>query len=339
MKLLLVETTQFAPASPLFLEAAQTLTGVDVSLVDEKEYFAPIATSLVHRAAYRLLARRPPWLLSFERRLLETAARARPDVVLVVKGPYVRPRILRQLRRLGAVLANFSTDDPFNPRVTFPYLQPAIPEYDVYATPRTANVAELRARGARSTPVVPFGYKPTVHFIDDSRATGSHGCDLLFIGGADADRIPFFRRILELWPEVRMDLYGNYWNRDPRLRRFWRGFAMGEAYRTATRRAKFVVNLVRRANRDGHVMRTFEVPACGGCMLAERTPDHARFFDDGVDALFFSTPDELVGHARAIEHDEGARQAIAAAGHRRVVRDGHTYRDRLQLILQACATS
>jgi hypothetical protein len=334
MKLLLVETTQYAPASPLFIEAARTTPGIELSFVDEGPYFAPIAKSLAHRALYRLLARRPPRLRAFERTLLETAEQARPDVVLIVKGPYVRPRILRQLRQMGAALVNFSTDDPFNPAVTTRYLQAGIGGYDVYATPRAANVAQLQACGARKTPVVPFGYKPTVHFIDPAGTDGDR-CELLFIGGADRDRVAFFRRVVELWPGVRLDLYGNYWTRDPVLRRFARGYAYGDLYRTATRRARFAVNLVRRANRDGHVMRTFEVPACGGCMLAERTDDHARFFDEGRDALFFETPEELVRQARALVDDAGRRNEIAASGHCRVVRDGHSYGTRLATLLQA----
>ena len=311
------------------------MPGVQLTFVDEREDFAPIATSITHRALYRLLARRPPRLLLFERRLLRAAAESRPDVVLVVKGTYVRPQIVRQLRQMGATLVNFSTDDPFNPSARSPYLQDAIGEYDIYATPRTANVEQLVAAGARKAVVVPFGYKPSVHFVPPDEPDERSGCDLLFIGGADADRFRFFRRIVELWPDVRLDLYGNYWNRDAMLSRFWRGFAHGDVYRRATRRARFAINLVRRANRDGHVMRTFEVPACGGCLLTERTDDHGRFFDEGRDALFFDSPEDLVAQASALTADDARRRVIAAAGHDRVTRERHTYRDRLDLILQA----
>jgi len=312
---------------------------VELSFLDDKPYFAAIDNSLLHRIVYRMLGRRPPRLFAFERALLATAEQTRPDVVLIVKGPYLRPRVLRQLRQMGAMLVNFSTDDPFSPVARYPYLRDAIAEYDVYATPRTANIPQLRAHGARKTPTVPFAYKPTVHFVDPEEPFDDAGeCDLLFIGGADADRTQFFRRIVELWPDVRLHLYGNYWNRDAVLARFSRGFAYGDRYRTATRRATCTINLVRRLNRDGHVMRTFEVPACGGCMLAERTADHESFFEDGVDALFFDTPEDLVRQARMVTADPARRRAIAAAGHARVVRDRHTYRDRLETLLTACVT-
>jgi hypothetical protein len=337
MKLLLVETTQYEPASPLFLDAALARPDLVVSFVDERPDFAAIATSRSHRAVFRLLGGRPPRLSRFERRLLEAAEHARPDIVLVVMGPYLRQDVLRRLKATGAILVNFATDDPFSPYASR-YVRPAVPEYDLYATPRSANMADLRAHGARKTAVVPFGYKPSVHFIERSDAAGNDDCDVLFIGGADRDRVSFFRRVAALWPDVRLDLYGGYWHRDPVLKRFCRGFALGRQYRVATARAKVVVNLVRRANRDGHVMRSFEVPACGGCMLAERTEDHARFFQEGAEAVFFTTPEELVQRARLLVDDAARRAAIGAAGHGRVVRDGHTYGHRLQTLIDACGT-
>jgi len=315
------------------------MTDVDAFLFDEKNYFAPIATSLPHRVAYRLLGRRPPYLLAFERDFVATAERLCPDVVLIVKGAFVRPTVLRRLRATGARLVNYSTDDPFNPATSTKYLRQAIPEYDLYVTPRRANVSELRAAGARHTAIVPFGYNPAVHFVDDAHGdTPRFACDLLFVGGGDSDRIPFFRRVVELWPDVHLKLFGGYWGADRVLARYACGFARGQEFRQAIRAAKFVVNLVRRQNRDGHVMRTFEVPACGGCMLAERTDDHEQFFEDGIDALFFSSPEELVSRARALLGDDHGRRTMAAAGHTRIVRGQHTYKDRLLAILSHAST-
>lgn len=339
MKLLLVETTQYAPSSPLFLDAARSLPGIEVAFIDEKDYFAAIDTSPAHRALFRMMGRRPPRLPAFEQAVVDRAGEFRPDVILIVKGAYVRPQLLRTLRRTGAILANFSTDDPFNPGVSSRYLHEAIREYDLYATPRRANLHELQAAGARNTAVVAFGYNPSVHFVEPEIVDEpGDDCDLLFVGGADRDRLAFFRSVAGLWPDARLALYGGYWDRDPVLRHSWRGFARGAAYRRAMRRARLVVNLVRRANRDSHVMRSFEVPACGGCMLAERTDDHERFFDDGRDAVLFDGPEDLVGHARRLAVDAPTRHHVAESGHRRIAREGHTYGHRLRQLLNECAT-
>ena len=55
---------------------------------------------------------------------------------------------------------------------------------------------------------------------------------------------------------------------------------------------------MRRANRDGNCMRTFEVPAIGSCMLTEDTEDHRTLFGpEGESVLYFNTIPEMVTKA------------------------------------------
>ena len=93
--------------------------------------------------------------------------------------------------------------------------------------------------------------------------------------------------------------------------------------------------LVRRANRDGHVMRTFEVPACAGFLLAERTAEHQEMFEEGREMAFFDSPEELLEKTRYYLAHDAERRRLAEAAHRKVTTGGHTYRDRLVEILRA----
>ena len=189
---------------------------------------------------------------------------------------------------------------------------------------------------------VRFGYKPEVHF-PEAPATDEErerfACDVMFVGGCDAHRIAYFESLIRAMPEVRLHLYGNYWERARALRPYARGFAVARDYRLAVGGAKIAVNLVRRANRDDHVMRTFEIPACGGFMLTERSSTHEELFSEDGEAAFFGSPDEFVAKVRKyLEHDED-RIRIAAAGHRKITQGRHTYADRLAEILDAARTA
>ena len=100
--------------------------------------------------------------------------------------------------------------------------------------------------------------------------------------------------------------------------------------RRAIGAAKIALCLVRRANRDGHSMRTFEVPAVGACPLLEDTEEHRELFgEEGQAAIYFSTIHEMVAKAKwLLEHDT-ERQQITDAAHRLITGGQHTYKDRL----------
>jgi spore maturation protein CgeB len=105
-----------------------------------------------------------------------------------------------------------------------------------------------------------------------------------------------------------------------------------------TAAAKVNLCLVRRANRDGHVMRSFEIAALGGCMLAEDTEEHREIFGgDGECVVYFRNPAEAADRARRLLGDAAERARLACAVRARVVQGAHTYRDRLVTMLRAAA--
>lgn len=342
MRVLLVDTTQYQPSSPLFLEACRDLAAVSPDFVfwflDEARFLSSAGVGMLNRVA-QVLHRAPPGVGQLNRALVRTAAEVHPDIVLVVKGAQIEPDTLIAVReQTGATLVNFATDDPFNPAVSTSWLVRSIPLYDVYACSKRAIMPDVRAAGAPQVVYLPFGYKESVHFPErpaTPEEVRRFSSDAVFIGGADHDRVPYFEVLLRRLPNLRLHLYGGYWDHYPALRRYYRGFARGRAFRLALGGAAIALNLVRRANRDGHVMRTFEIPACGAFMLAERTDEHLELFAADHEAAYFSTPDEMVEQVRYYLAHEESRARIAARGHERAVRGGNTYADRMKAILEA----
>jgi spore maturation protein CgeB len=337
MRILLVDTTLYAPVSPFFVDAAREL-GYEYLFIDEAPYLRPLGTSLIHKAGYRLLHRRPLTSWSFNRTLLAEARRFHPDLMVVVKGAYIMPSTLRRIKEgTEAVLINYATDDPFNRANATPDLLHGISAYDLYACTKRAIMDDVRRAGCRSVVHVMVGYKPSLHF-PESPATDDEvrrfRSDVTLIGGADRDRLRDLKPLLAA-RDVSLALYGGYWAQHRQTRSYARGFAVGRDYRLALGGAKIALCLVRRANRDRHSMRSFEIPACGSFMLAERTDEHLAVFREDEEAVFFSSPDELLDKVRFyLAHDE-IRQRIARAGHARVTTGGHTYRDRLREIIRA----
>ncbi len=280
--------------------------------------------------------RRPAHLRQYANRLVELCARARPDLLVTTGMAPLTQSALHELKRLGIVSINYSTDDPWNPVMRSRWYLRALPGYDIIFTTRRSNVDDFCRHGCKEIHWLPFGYDETLFYRDfeDLSAVTSH--DILFVGGADSDRVKFFDEFLHQGLPVA--LAGGYWDRHRAFKSLSLGLISPEAIRTLTAAAKVNLCLVRRANRDGHVMRSFEIAAAGGCMLAEDTAEHREIFGpDGDAVVYFRTPREAAERTRALLSNASERQRLGRAVHRRIV-DGHnTYTHRLATMLKMAA--
>src|SRR5262249_37733722 len=145
-----------------------------------------------------------------------------------------------------------------------------LPAYSIVFTPRRANLSEFRRAGVREVHYLPFAYDPEEHRREGKAvASKANPSDLLFVGGCDSDRLALILPLIRAG--FKLCLFGQYWDRNAETRPFAYGVAGQESIRAASTGAKIVLCLVRRANRDEHVMRSYEAAAIGGCILAEDT--------------------------------------------------------------------
>jgi spore maturation protein CgeB len=133
-------------------------------------------------------------------------------------------------------------------------------------------------------------------------------------------------------------LYGGYWDKHPKFRPFARGHIHGSGLRKAIGSGRVSLCLVRRANRDGHAMRSFEVPAMRGCPLSEDTEEHRMIFgDEGDCTLYFTTCEQMISKARWLLEHPAERDRLAQSAHQQVISQKHTYASRLRTILESVA--
>jgi spore maturation protein CgeB len=104
---------------------------------------------------------------------------------------------------------------------------------------------------------------------------------------------------------------------------FRHGELKGAAYREAIWRSRINLAFVTHSNRDQVAHKSFEITACGGFLLAERTPEHLACFREDEEAVFFSDFEECRAKIDRYLNDEPARTSIAAAGQRRAQSSGY----------------
>ena len=81
-------------------------------------------------------------------------------------------------------------------------------------------------------------------------------------------------------------------------------------------------------------MRTFEIPACRGFLLAERTPLHQELFTEGKEAEFFSSTEECADKIRFYLSHESARAQIAQRGFQRCLDSDYSLRSSMAQALE-----
>lgn len=318
------------------LDAARTL-GVEAELCDTRSAYA--GPWVRRKALWWLAGRRPSDLASFGDRVRARVRDVRADAVVTTGLAPLSAEILRAIGDAGVLRLNFLTDDPWNPVHYAPWFLRALPQYDCVFSPRVGMANDLRALGVRHVAPLWFAYNPRAHFPEPARTVEEHqqfDVDVLLAGGADRERVTMVTPLLRAG--VRVGLYGGYWSRFTATRAYARGFLDAAGLRRATATARISIGLVRRANRDDHSMRTFEIPAMRGCLLAERTATHEALFGGTEEAVgYFSNAEELVVQVQRLLGDPERRTRLAETAHALVTGGPHTYRDRLANMLMVAA--
>lgn len=163
----------------------------------------------------------------------------------------------------------------------------------------------------------------------------AYECDVAFIGRWEPERERLLAELSRLGYVVRV--WGYHWSRatDRGVSAMYGGPAEGPVYARAIAGARITLCLLSTTAHDTVTQRSVEIPACGGFMLAERTPEHEALFADREEAAYFSTRQEM--HeliAYYLAHEE-ERSGIARRGRQRCEASGYSYAHRLREIL-AC---
>jgi spore maturation protein CgeB len=294
------------------------------------------------------------------RSVLEAARAFRPDLVWGEKQEFLRVETIAELRKLGARTVHFTPDPYFSvdwKRTRL--MDAAISAFDVLVYCKSYERKDYETLG-KPLIYMPLGYCDEVHRplpSDDPRWR----CIVGFLGGWEPRRERLLHEVaaagidLKIWGSNWQFLRDGRWtlrryvilkqlaggdrfrfHRDELLTRAWQGVEVfADDYARALTGARISVGFLRNAWPDQHTTRTFEIPACGSMLLADRTEEHREFFEEGKEAEFFASAEELVEKLKFYSTNESSRERIAAAGRQRCVSGGYAYVHRLKVALDA----
>ncbi|HWW24255.1 MAG TPA: glycosyltransferase [Edaphobacter sp.] len=302
------------------------------------DYLSP--NPLIRKIAFRLSA--GPAVNRLNRDLLSIAEREKPDLLWTDKLLSMQPRTLDRFRAMGIATISYMIDNPFGSRQDpgWRLYMKDIPHYDLHVVQRDRNIADYRSRDARDVIKIQTAYEPTIHYPPPpSWSDKDRNREVSFVGTPYDDRAATLNKLSQS-SEFQVAISGNQrsWKRALPPEAFARLYREGELfqqqYREAIWRSKINLSFLTRSNQDEFVHKSFEIAACGGFLLAERSEGHLQRFREDEEAVFFSTFDECLQKIRLYLNDEPARTRIAAAGQARAHRDGYHNDHQVSLILQ-----
>jgi len=259
------------------------------------------------------------------------------QVLWVDKVLFLKNNTLNNVKiiNLNIKLIFFSPDDMLNPSNQSKYYLQCLPLYDYHITTKSFQINELTSMGAKNVIMMNNAYCPNVHrpipisFYEKDKI----GAEVGFVGFWEKEREEYIEYLAKNNIVVRV------WGPWPKYRKYHKNIkvegslVLGDNY--AKTICSFDINLcfLRKINRDLQTTRSIEIPACRAFMLAERSNEHQDLFQEGIEADYFETKEELLAKVRYYLQNKEDREKIANAGYNKCLSNGYSYKERLELII------
>jgi spore maturation protein CgeB len=280
------------------------------------------------------------------RSIREIARCVRPSLILALKASFLDPETIRELRSLGAPIVNYYPDNPYcgvpwDPRKTSAQrhdLIDALREYTRLWIWQRDLAAKL-VRDGVSASYMPFASDPEMYHPYEGASSeecpecpGGH--KIVLIGQHSAKRQAHVATI----HNHSVDLWGARWTRSDAAfasrHRIHRAPVFGATTSKLHSQASVSLNVVDDLNLPGHNMRTFEIPASGGVMLAQYSDEQAEFFPENEAAAYYRSPEELDEKIGRLLEDAVLRERIRCSAVR--IAASQTYDNRVAQMLNEC---
>lgn len=262
------------------------------------------------------------------------------DVVWIDKGVFVSAKTLWHIKKVlpKTIIIGYSPDNMAERHNQSQHFLDSLPYYDHFVTTKSYIVNDLKIMGAKSVIFVNNAYEETFHhpyYVSPSekkRLGGTIG----FIGSWEEERFISMKYLAENGITVRVwggGKWKEYVGKIPNLIVEGKGL-FSEDYNKALSAFDISLCFLRKINFDQQTTRTMEIPACKSMLMAERTEEHLSLFEDGKEAVFFSSNEELLEKCKYYINHMDECHAIAQAGLHRCKVSGYSNEEMVKSVFK-----
>ena len=279
------------------------------------------------------------------KKLLASISKTNPDILWIEKGNMIYPKTLKEIKAKlpKTSIISYSDDDMFNPLNRTRAYTKSLSFYDIIFVTKSfnANYNELRSLGAKKVITVDKAFDQNQHYPIKITKEEKNilGAEVSFIGTFAPERAKLLTYLAD--NKIKVKVWGNGWEKfvskskyliikckplvnQPDNLLFTKGIIASEIN----------LGLLRKINRDLQTDRSIEIPACGGFLLAERSLEHERLFQDGKEAVFYDNKEDLIKKIKYYLINKEKRDRIAYAGYKKCQTADYTHENRMRFMLK-----
>jgi spore maturation protein CgeB len=337
----IVFTGQYWPgANTVYIARAFESRGAIVHWLNESILFPKwnqIVSKIIRRSIHRLIE------MEWNKQLCDLVDSIDPDLIYISNSHFCWPETLQKIRKKSIPVMCFYHDVRWRNRSRSRFAE-NIANFDLIATSRNWQVYEFQSAGAKDVMKVRFGYDPDVHrpILINQKIRDRYSADITFIGTSESRRNSDLNDLFRENLHYKFRLWGALWDNassDQSVLNHWQGREVFEQEIPIIYAASKIAlhwvgwdpdspdNEMRRG--DQHNSRTFQIAACGGAMMiAQRTEEHLKLFEQGVEVDYFSDADELrdkITYWLNPENDQQRRE-MSTAARERCLREDYSYK-------------
>jgi spore maturation protein CgeB len=309
---------------------------VDYHSKDEsiKRNFISLIYSIFHRLGFPIARKME------NSKLLKLVTENKFDIIFIEKCLVIRPSTLKKIKELNphSKIVCYILDDFLGKGNRSFFFMKSIKYYDLIACNKEHNVQKYYYYGAKKVYYFKNAYSKLVHrpIAFDKESNSYFSSDVTFIGTYEKIRADYLLFLAN--NGIKVKVWG--WSKSskssgidhPLITNMGKHVYFDEFPKVICS-SKISLNFLRKSNKDTETTRSIEIPACGGFMLAERTENHMLLFEEGSEAEYFDSKEELLSKIKYYLVNEIERTEIGKRALQRCEKDDYSYERQLTLIL------